>query len=129
MKAAAILTLAFAIILAIWVVSDWIENVNNEQRHVQSAWGSLSDRDMSRVQRDTELERQDCFIGIVAVIALIGSVVMFAKNKKSNDADEIGKKCPACAEIAKAEALICRFCAHKFDSSEPQPRANHKVEG
>lgn len=28
------------------------------------------------------------------------------------------KKCPACAEIVKAEAKICRYCRHDFDGDD-----------
>ena len=29
------------------------------------------------------------------------------------------KTCPACAETVKAEAKICRFCRHGFDTGQP----------
>ncbi len=32
------------------------------------------------------------------------------------DGGEDTKRCPACAEFVKAEALICRFCGHDFRS-------------
>ena len=31
------------------------------------------------------------------------------------------KKCPACAEQVKAEAVICRFCGHDFRSGVIAP--------
>jgi uncharacterized membrane protein (DUF2068 family) len=30
------------------------------------------------------------------------------------------RKCPRCAELIKAEAPMCRFCGHTFDSAEAQ---------
>jgi len=29
----------------------------------------------------------------------------------------IAKKCPACAELVKSEAKICRFCGNEFEAT------------
>jgi len=38
------------------------------------------------------------------------------------DLSRFTKKCPACAEQVKLEALVCRFCGQKFDEKEVQDR-------
>jgi len=142
MKTAAYLTLALAIILAIWAISDYADNERSRQRHVTQAFGNLFDnsgRDMARINRDEDLETQDGLIGAVAFVALIGSVIMLSQARKKHGkdwvAEEAGtasaavevkefspdtltKKCPDCAEHVKLEALVCRFCGRKFEPSE-----------
>jgi hypothetical protein len=145
MKTAASLTLALAIILAIWAISDYADNERSRQRHVTEAFGNLFDnsgRDMARINRDEDLETRDGLIGVVAFVALIGSVIMFSQARKKKGKEErvfeqpssprvaadlkefspntLTKKCPDCAEDVKLEAVVCRFCGRKFEPSEVQ---------
>jgi len=42
-----------------------------------------------------------------------------AKPKKIADSTE--RKCPFCAEIIKAEAVVCRFCGRDVEPVKPEP--------
>lgn len=56
------------------------------------------------------------------VRSAIEDVFTLAKNEveyEFNDGVNT-KKCPACAENIKLEALVCRFCGHKFDPKDVQ---------
>jgi hypothetical protein len=81
MKIGAVLTLALAIILGLWVINDYSTNERNRSRHGTNALGSLSEYDMAQLDRDIDLERQDGLVFVLACGALIGSIVMFSKAK------------------------------------------------
>jgi rubredoxin len=56
-------------------------------------------------------------IGVALII--IGLIIWASRSsKKEKGIPRIGreKKCPKCAEIVKAEAVICRFCGYEFPS-------------
>jgi TctA family transporter len=47
---------------------------------------------------------------------IIGAVVLLISGKSEKNM----KKCPACAEMVKVEAMVCRFCRYDFAEHEKQ---------
>lgn len=52
------------------------------------------------------------------VLSLLGLIVIYASDKKGEEANE--KVCPKCAERVKIEALICRFCNYSFEQNNDE---------
>jgi hypothetical protein len=55
------------------------------------------------------INMQQLFLQIVAILFMGLSISFFSKNK-TEKADDVYRKCPACAEEVKVEAKLCRYC-------------------
>jgi hypothetical protein len=57
------------------------------------------------------------FLGLIpAILALAVMVTAIFMSRSVS-----GKRCPQCAETVKTEAVVCRYCGHKFTSPEQLP--------
>jgi hypothetical protein len=71
-RVAAVLTLLLSLVVGIWALNDYVENGNSRVGHARDALSSsLSNYDMTQLNRDTDLERQDGFVAIFSASAFI----------------------------------------------------------
>ena len=81
MKPAGILAIVFALILGIWAITDAVQGVDRRSDDVVTAMKSLPSYDPHDLDHDDDKDRFDGIIGIVAVFALIGGIVLISQSK------------------------------------------------
>ncbi len=63
-------------------------------------------------------------------VAIIHIAVIGDKKYEDQDLKEMGYiKCPACAEMVRREASLCRHCKTTLQAGSPQPEAEPKTPG
>lgn len=83
MKAAAYLALVLTIILTTWAVPDYIMNARSHHYDLRAMGRNPGDSSwVYEIEKDEKGERRDAEVGIVALVTLISSVVMFSQAKK-----------------------------------------------
>jgi hypothetical protein len=85
-KTAGILTIILAIALGLWAITDGIQGVNRRSDDAAIAMGHISEPKselLHDLDRDADNDRFDGIIGIVAVFALIGGIVLISQGKKN----------------------------------------------
>jgi len=56
------------------------------------------------------------WLSVVLSPIIIGLVIAAMKPLETTEVGNT-KKCPACAEMVKTEAVVCRFCGHNFQAA------------
>jgi hypothetical protein len=81
MKPAGIFAIIFALILGVWTITDAVQGSERRSDDVVTAMKRLPSYDPHDLDRDSDNDRFDGIIGIVAVFALIGGTVLISQSK------------------------------------------------
>jgi flagellar basal body-associated protein FliL len=85
MKAAAVIALIVAIVLAIAAIGNFIDDSSKRDEAAKKMWPAVGQPEFSDIKSDVdkleEAQRNDGIMGLAAVVFLIASLAMFSKGK------------------------------------------------